>query len=292
MGLLDGKVAIITGGGRGVGRAEAMVMAKEGAKVVVNDLGGTVSGTGSDAAVANQTVKEIREAGGVAESNFADVSTLDGADSLMWTALSKFGRLDILVNNAGILRDRTVVNMTEEDWDMVLKVHAKHTFLCTRAVARIMKAQGSGGVIINTTSVSGLIGNFGQINYGTAKAGIYAFTKIAAMELAKYGIRVNCVSPSGYTRMVSNLPGMKDMNENIISVEPTAQLALFFASDLSKDLTGRVMGSRGGIHGTSVREFKMTMSEGYQKEGGVAMAKDIADNINEILFKEADLTMG
>ena len=197
-----------------------------------------------------------------------------------------------MVCNAGILRDKTLVNMSESDWDMVLNVHAKHTFLCARAAARAMKALGNGGVIINTTSVSGLIGNFGQINYGTAKAGMYAFTKIAAMELAKYGIRVNCVSPSGYTRMVNNLPGMKDLNMDIISVEPTAQLVLFLVSDMAKDLTGRILAGRGGVNGTTYREFKMTMSEGYVKEDGIASAKEIAENIGKILLDQPDLKMG
>ncbi|MFC1895715.1 SDR family NAD(P)-dependent oxidoreductase, partial [Thermodesulfobacteriota bacterium] len=240
MGLLDGKVAIVTGAGRGVGRAEALLL--EGAKVVVNDLGGAVDGTGKDTSVAGQVANEIKEAGGEAAANNGDISDLDGVDSLIWMALTKFGRLDIMINNAGILRDRTVVNMSEMDWDLVMKVHAKGTFLCTRAAARAMKAQGQGGAIVNTTSISGLAGNFGQANYGAAKCAIYAFTKISAIELARYGIRVNCVGPSGFTRMISSIPGAEPRDPEVSSVEPTARLAVFLVSPLAKDLSDLLQG--------------------------------------------------
>ena len=298
MGLFDGKVAIVTGAGRGVGRAEAMLLASEGAKVVVNDLGGGVDGSGNDAKVADLVVQEIKDAGGEAAGNYNDISSVEGADGLIWTALSKFGKVDILINNAGILRDKTLLNMAEADWDIVLKVHAKGTFLCTRAAARIMKAQGTGGAIVNTTSISGLAGNFGQANYGAAKLGIYALTKISAMEFARMGVRVNCVGPSGFTRMVASIPGaggdlpdgvkMEDVN----SVLPTARLAAFLASDLAKDLTGRVMGSNGGIFGNKCCEFKMTVSEGYEKKDGMLTIEDLAENIDKILCKEPDITMG
>ena len=218
MGLLDGKVAIVTGSGRGVGKAEVLYLAKEGAKVVVNDLGGSVDGTGAEAMVADEVVKEVKEAGGEAAANYSDISSIEGVDSLIWTALTRFGRLDIMVNNAGILRDKTLLNMGEDDWDLVQKVHSKGSFLCTRAAGRVMKPQGQGGVIINTTSMSGLIGNFGQANYGHAKSGIYGFTKIAAMELGRYGIRVHAVCPNAYTRMTASLPGMKNITEDMISL--------------------------------------------------------------------------
>ena len=290
MGLLDGKVACITGAGRGVGRSHALALAKDGAKVVVNDLGGGVDGTGKDAMVADQVVKEIVAAGGSAVPNYADAATVEGADSIVWTALSKFGRLDIMVNNAGILRDRTIVNMSEEDWDMVMKVHAKHTFLCTRAAARIMKTQKTGGVIINTSSVSGLAGNFGQSNYGLAKAGIAAFTKIAAMELAGSNIRVNCISPSGVTRMTPDASG-RGLSPETYSTEPAAQVVLFLVSDLAKGLTGRVFGASGGVNGTRVAEYKMTITDGYQKPDGVFTAQEIAENIGKILNPQPDLDM-
>jgi NAD(P)-dependent dehydrogenase (short-subunit alcohol dehydrogenase family) len=238
--------------------------------------------------VADVVVKEIADAGGVAAADYSDAATVEGADSIVWTTLSRFGKLDIMVNNAGILRDKTLLNMTEDDWDMVMKVHARHTFLCTRAAARIMKTQGAGGVIINTSSVSGLAGNFGQSNYGLAKCGIYAFTKIVAQELSRYGIRVNCISPSGVTRMTPNA-AERGRTPEISSVEPAAQTVLFLVSDLAKDLTGRVFGASGGVNGSRVSEYKMTITDGYHHPGGIFSARDIADNIDKILNPLPDL---
>ncbi len=296
MGLFDGKVAIVTGAGRGVGKAEAMLLAKEGAKVVVNDLGGSADGVGGESPVANQVVQEIKDAGGTAVPNYSDISTLDGVDAMIWTALSKFGQVDIMINNAGILRDKTMLNMSEFDWDKVLQVHAKGTFLCSRAAARQMKAQGNGGAIVNTTSISGMAGNFGQSNYGAAKMAICSFTKITAMELNRYDIRVNCVSPSGFTRLVGTIPGLQDKEnekdyKKVSSVEPTARLAIFLASNLAKDLTGRIMASHGGINGNKISEFKMTNSPGFQKDGGIFTIDEIAENVDKMLFDEPDITM-
>jgi NAD(P)-dependent dehydrogenase (short-subunit alcohol dehydrogenase family) len=274
-----------------------MLLAEEGAKVVINDLGGAVDGSGKDAKVADMVVQEIKAAGGEAAANYSDISNIEGVDTLIWTALSKYGRLDILINNAGILRDKTLMNMGEEDWDIVMKVHAKGTFLCTRAGARAMKTAGNGGAIINTTSISGLAGNFGQSNYGAAKMAIYSFTKISAMELARFGIRVNCVAPSGFTRMVATVPGAErraaegEKLEDISSVIPTARLAIYLASDLAKNLTGRVMGSHGGIKGNRISEFKMVCSDGLQKEGGMFTLNEIADNIGKILCTQPDIVM-
>ncbi|MBU4317195.1 MAG: SDR family NAD(P)-dependent oxidoreductase [Proteobacteria bacterium] len=292
MGIVEGKVAIVTGAGRGVGRAEALLLAKEGAMVVVNDLGGTADGMGNNAMVADEVVKEIKDSGGQAAPNYSDISDLEGVDNMIWTALSKFGRLDIMINNAGILRDKTLLNMTETDWDLIMKVHAKGTFLGTRAAARVMRTQKTGGAILNTTSISGLAGNFGQANYGCAKAGIYSFTKIAAMEFARYGIRVNCVGPSGFTRLVATIPGAGDRGDEISSVEPSARLAVFLCSDMAKDLNGRVMSSHGGTLGNKIIEFKMSVSEGWQKDGGMASFDEIKENLDKILIKEPDLNMG
>jgi NAD(P)-dependent dehydrogenase (short-subunit alcohol dehydrogenase family) len=297
MGLFDGKVAIVTGAGRGVGRAEAMLLAQEGAKVVVNDLGGTGDGRGQDVKVADEVIAEIKAAGGQAAPNYSDISDPDGMDNLIWTAVSKFGKLDIMINNAGILRDKTILNMPVDDYDIVMKVHGKGTFLGLRAAARAMRAQGTGGVIINTTSVSGLCGNFGQSNYGAAKLAIYGLTKISAMELARYGIRVNCVSPSGFTRLVATIPGVEsraaegEKMEDINSVIPTARLAIYLCSDLAKNLTGRVMASQGGIKGNKITEYKMAVSEGLQKDGGMFTIDEISQNIGKILSSLPDLGM-
>jgi len=255
MGLFDGKVAIVTGAGRGVGRAEAMILASEGASVVVNDLGGSVDGGGKSANVADEVVAEIKASGGNAAANYSDISELDGVDMLIWTAMSKFGKL---------------------------------------AAARLMKTQGEGGAIVNTTSISGLAGNFGQSNYGAAKLAIYGLTKINAMEFAKAGIRVNCVGPSGYTRMISSIPGVEmteKQAEEYSSVLPTANLAVFLASDLAKDLTGRVMSSHGGSKINKISEYKMMNSEGFQKDDGMFSLQEIADNIDKMLFSEPDITM-
>ena len=291
MGLLAGKVAIVTGAGRGVGRSEAITMAKEGAKVVVNDLGGRLDGTGAQSPIADEVTKEIKTFGGQAVSNYSDVSTLEGVDTMIWTALNKFGRLDIIVHNAGILRDITLLNMSEDDWDLIQKVHSKGAFLCTRAAGRIMKAQGHGGVIMNTTSMSGLIGNFGQSNYSFAKAGIYGFTKTAAMELGRYGIRVHAICPNAYTRMTANLPALKGITEEMLDPEAMASLVVFLASDLAKELNGRVLMAHGGTIGAKVTEFKMKMANGFNKKDGIPTAEEIAKNIDRVLLPDPDLEM-
>lgn len=289
MGLLDGKVAIVTGAGRGVGKYEALALSKEGAKVVVNDLGGGVDGTGAQTMVADEVVKEIRDAGGEAAPNYADISTADGAEALVQTAVSEFGKLDIMVNNAGILRDKTILKMTDDDWDMVQKVHARGTFLGTRAAGQVMRPQAQ-GVIINTTSTSGLIGNFGQGNYGFAKAGMYGFTKIAAVELGRYGIRVHAVSPNAWTRMTSDLPGLQGITEEMLSPQATAILVVYLASDLAKDLNGRVIGSHGGTIGGKFYEFKMTLSDGFITKDRLPTVEEVAANIDKVLISQPDLT--
>ena len=291
MGLLEGKIAIITGAGRGIGRAEALAMVKEGAKVVINDLGGALDGTGKQAMVADEVVNEVVAMGGQAVADYSDVGTLEGVDNMIWKAVSKFGRLDIMVNNAGILRDKMLLNMEENDWDLVQKVHSKGTFLCTRAAGRIMRAQGQGGVILNTTSMSGLIGNAGQANYSFAKAGMYGFTKTAAAELGRYSIRVHAICPNAYTRMTASLPGLKGVTEEMLNPATVAPLAVFLASDLSKNLTGRVILAHGGTIGVKVAEFKMTLSNGFNKKDGLPTPQDIADNIGRVMISEPDLEM-
>ena len=216
MGTLDGRVAIITGAGRGIGREHALLFAKEGAKVVVNDLGGSLDGSGDDRSPAQQVVDEIKALGGEAIANDDNVADWEGGQRLINAAVEAFGDLHVLVNNAGILRDRVLINMTEEDWDAVIHVHLKGHFVPTRFAANYWREQSKAGkevkaAIINTSSTSGLLGNAGQGNYGAAKAGIAALTVISAMELSRYGVRANAIAPAARTRMTENTPGLSDI---------------------------------------------------------------------------------
>src|SRR5438270_4612997 len=216
MGALDGRVAIITGAGRGIGREHALLFASEGAKVVVNDLGGAMDGTGDDRTPAEQVVDEIKEMGGEAVANADNVADWEGGQRLINTAVETFGDLHVLVNNAGILRDRVIVNMTEEEWDAVIHVHLKGHFVPTRWAAAYWREQSKAGKevkasIINTSSTSGLIGNAGQANYGAAKAGIGAFTVILAQELTRYGVRTNAIAPAARTRLTLATPGLGEV---------------------------------------------------------------------------------
>jgi len=201
MGLLDGKVAIITGAGGGVGRAHALQLAKEGAAVVVNDLGGALDGTGKGTRVADTVVQEIKDAGGEAVANYGSVTSAKDAQAMVDTAVSEFGKIDILINNAGILRDKSFKKMTEELWDPVIEVHLKGCYQPTKAVYAKLIEQGTGGRIIMTSSTSGLLGNFGQTNYGAAKAGIAGFMRCLAIEAKKANITVNVLAPNAYSRM-------------------------------------------------------------------------------------------
>jgi NAD(P)-dependent dehydrogenase (short-subunit alcohol dehydrogenase family) len=216
MGALDGRVAIITGSGRGIGREHALLFAQEGAKVVINDLGGAIDGSGDDRTPAQQVVDEIKAMGGEAVANADNVAEWEGGQRLIQTAVETFGDLHILVNNAGILRDRVLVNMSEEEWDSVIHVHLKGHFVPTRFAAAYWREQTKAGKtvkanVVNTSSTSGLLGNPGQTNYGAAKAGIAAFSVIAAMELERYGVRVNAIAPAARTRMTEATPGLGDI---------------------------------------------------------------------------------
>jgi NAD(P)-dependent dehydrogenase (short-subunit alcohol dehydrogenase family) len=216
MGTLDGRVAIITGAGRGIGREHALLFASEGAKVVVNDLGGAMDGSGDDRTAAEQVVDEIKALGGEAVANADNVADWEGSQRLINTAIEAFGDLHVLVNNAGILRDRVLVNMTEDEWDAVIHVHLKGHFAPTRWAAAYWREQTKAGKdvkasVINTSSTSGLLGNPGQTNYGAAKAGIASFTVICAMELARYGVRSNAIAPAARTRLTEATPGLGDV---------------------------------------------------------------------------------
>jgi NAD(P)-dependent dehydrogenase (short-subunit alcohol dehydrogenase family) len=215
MGALDDRVAVITGAGRGLGREHALLFAAEGAKVVVNDLGGGPDGSGSDSTPAQQVVDEIRAAGGQAVTNSDDITRAEGADRLIQQAIREFGALHVLVNNAGILRDRTIVNMTDAEWDDVIRVHLRGHFLPTRAAARYWREQSKAGAslqpsLINTTSTSGLFSNPGQANYGAAKTGIATLTMIAQRELGRYGVKANAIAPAARTRLTLATPGISD----------------------------------------------------------------------------------
>jgi NAD(P)-dependent dehydrogenase (short-subunit alcohol dehydrogenase family) len=216
MGALDGRVAIITGAGRGIGREHALLFAQEGAKVVVNDMGGANDGTGADATPAQQVVEEIRALGGEAVANLDSVADWEGAQRMVNQAIETFGDLDILVNNAGILRDRVLVNMTEEEWDAVVAVHLKGHFAPTRWAAAYWREQTKAGVdkprnVVHTSSTSGLFSNPGQTNYGAAKSGIATFSQICAKELSRYNVKSNCIAPGARTRLTLATPGLSDM---------------------------------------------------------------------------------
>ncbi len=287
MGLLDGRVAIVTGSGGGIGREHALALSTEGAALVVNDLGGARDGTGASRSMADQLVVEIKEAGGEAVSNYDTVATVEGANNIVKAALDAFDKVDIVVNNAGILRDKSFAKMSEEMWDIVIAVHLKGTYCVTHAAYNHMKDRGEGGVIINTSSTSGLNGNFGQCNYGAAKAGIAGFTRCLAIEGKKYGIRAFILVPIALTRLTDDLPGFDDekikarMRPAVIS-----PLVTYLASDLSKDQTGKTFFVGGG----RIAEMKVVTCDGMTKEeeGGLWTPEEIASKMapGEILMAE------
>jgi NAD(P)-dependent dehydrogenase (short-subunit alcohol dehydrogenase family) len=279
MGLLEGKVAIVTGAGNGIGRAEAMLFAKEGASVVVNDVGGARDGTGSGESPAAQVVAEIVAAGGKAVASFDTVATVEGARRIVDAAVTAFGRVDVLVNNAGILRDKSLLKMDEAMWDSVIAVHLKGTFLCSQAAAKQMIAQGGGGRIVNTTSVSGMMGNFGQANYAAAKAGIYGLTRTCAIELQKHRVTVNAIAPIAKTRLTEDLP-MFQQGMDTLTPEHVAPAALFLASDLAGDKTGHVL----AVAGAQMYAYKVVQTAGkFKDEDAPWTAQEIADNWESIV---------
>jgi len=251
---LDGKVAIVTGAGRGIGREHALALAEAGATVVVNDLGATLAGEGADATPAQQVVAEIEAAGGAAVANGDDVADFAGAERVVRQALDTYGRLDILVNNAGITRDRMLVNMSEEEWDSVLAVHLKGHFAPTRHAAAYWREQAKAGAevrgrVINTSSPSGVFGNVGQTNYGAAKAGIAGFTIIAAQELARYGVTVNCLAPNARTRMTEASFGeIPKPEDGFDAMDPAniAPIVVALCADEAQDITGQCFFIYGG----------------------------------------------
>jgi NAD(P)-dependent dehydrogenase (short-subunit alcohol dehydrogenase family) len=286
-GICDDRVVIVTGAGRGIGRGHALEFGLQGAKVVVNDLGAEVDGTGSSAGPAGEVVDEIRAMGGEAVANGDDVSSWEGAQRLVNTAIDTFGRLDVLVNNAGILRDRMIVNMTEEEWDAVIGVHLKGTFATSHFAASYWRQLSKNGEevdarIINTSSTSGIFGNPGQTNYGAAKAGIAAFTIIAARELGRYGVTVNAIAPGARTRMTENLgraqPAPTEGEFDQRDPANVAPLVVWLASEQSKGITARVFLVSGG---------RISVAEGWRR--GPTIQKDTRWDPAELSERIPDL---
>src|SRR6202453_4712281 len=291
MGALDGRVAIITGAGRGIGREHALLFAAEGAKVVVNDLGGGLDGSTTEATPAEEVVAEIASFGGQAIANHDNVATWDGGQRLINSAIEAFGDLHVLVNNAGILRDRVFVNLSEEDWDSVIHVHLKGHFAPTRHAATYWREQAKQGKtvrasVINTSSTSGLLGNVGQSNYGAAKAGIAAFTVIIAEELGRYGVRANAIAPAARTRMTESTPGLSDhvvapSDASVFDTWDPANISPLVASLAMEDcdITGQVFFVQGG----TVRKFQnWTMTTTLEKNDRWSVA-ELAEQLPTLL---------
>ncbi len=237
MGILDGKVALVTGAGGGLGRTHALLLAKEGASVVVNDLGGSRDGSGSGTSMADEVVNEIKAAGGNAVANYGNVAISEDAKAMTQTAVDAFGKLDICIANAGILRDKSFKNMTDDMWDIVVNVHLKGTYLTTKAAYDQMLAQGHGGRIVVTSSTSGLLGNFGQTNYGAAKAGIAGMARCLYLEGARYGVTVNVLAPTALSRLTDDI--FPEAVKDNFPPERVSPMVVWLCSDEAKEVTGR-----------------------------------------------------
>jgi len=285
--LCEGRVAVVTGAGRGIGREYALLLAHHGAKVVVNDLGGARDGEGADVGPAQDVVDEIKAAGGEAIANGDDISDWDGAERLITSAIDTFGGLDILINNAGILRDRMLTNMTEAEWDAVIKVHLKGTFAPARHAAAYWRERSKAGEtndarIINTSSPSGIYGNVGQTNYGAAKAGIASFTIIAAKELGRYGVTVNGIAPAALTRLTEDL-GMGAADEatkEVMSPAHIAPIVVWLSSPESAHVTGRMFDVSGRM---------ISVSEGWHRGPSIENPTDdiaeLGPQVTELVAK-------
>lgn len=273
MGILDGRVAIVTGAGRGLGRSHALALAAQGAKIVVNDLGAAKTGEGADASPAEQVVAEIRAMGGEAIIDSSDAASWAGAQAMVDAAIHQLGGLDIVVNNAGILRDRMLINMTEEEWDSVTRVHLKSTFAVTNRAAQYWREQAKAGKmpdarVINTTSHSGLYCNVGQANYAAAKAGIASFSIVAARELARYGVTVNAIAPRATTRMTE---GLRDWDEEALAMrrpEWVSAVVAWLSGPDAKEISGRVFEAWG---------YGITIAESWQHGATAEASLDLAE---------------
>ena len=296
MGLFDGKVAIVTGAGRGIGRAESLLLAAEGAQVIVNDLGGAATGEGSDQLPAQQVVDEIIAAGGDAAANFDDIASWSGAEALIGQALDRFGGLDVLINNAGILRDRMSFSMSEDEWDIVVNVHMKGHFCTTHFAGSYWRqrtketGEPADGVILNTSSESGLYGNAGQVNYAAAKAAIAAMTIVVARELERYGVRVNAIAPVARTRLTEAVAGdfmePKQGDFDRFAPENVAAVACWLASPLARAISGQVVKVQGGV---------VQLLEGWRPLTEATADKpwtiDDVEGVRELLLAKTDGTI-
>ena len=282
MGLLDGKVAIVTGAGRGIGRGEALELAREGARVVVNEL---------DADAGAAVVLEVEELGGEALLDTSDVADVDAARSMLQRAVDRWGALDALVNNAGVLRDRTIVNMTPEEWDTVIRVHLRGHYAPTHLACAYWKAEHRPGRIVCTSSTSGLLGNFGQANYGTAKAGIAAFAQIVAMEMARYGVTCNAIAPAARTRMTESAYGSIGTDADDFDFwhpDNVAPLVAYLCSDAAAHISGKVF----GIQGDAVELYQPWTSVAViENDDERWTPEDLSDRIND-LFDESSIEPG
>jgi NAD(P)-dependent dehydrogenase (short-subunit alcohol dehydrogenase family) len=239
MGMLEGKVALVTGAGGGLGECHAKLLAEEGASVVVNDLGGARDGAGAGSEMADQVVADIKAAGGNAVADYGNVTSEEDANSMVQTAVDNFGKLDFFIANAGILRDKSFKNMDNDMWDAVINVHLRGTYLTVKAAYNQMMTQENGGSIVVTSSTSGLLGNFGQTNYGAAKAGIAGFARCLFQEGLKYNVRVNVLAPAAYSRMTADIFPEGQNMEELLSPDKVSPLVVYLGSDAAKDVTGR-----------------------------------------------------
>ncbi len=307
MGILDGKIAIVTGSGHGIGRGEALELAAQGAKVVINDLGGSSTGEGADKRTADEVVEVIKARGGEAVANYDDVSDFGGAENLINTAYEAFGGHDILVNNAGIIRDKMIVSMTEEDFDSVLRVHLKGTFAttkfaCIRWRERSKNGENVQAAIVNTVSSAGLQGNVGQANYGSAKAGIAALTIITSLEGSRFGVRANAIGPGGVTRLTGGVIKDMELKEpdeygddefNRLNPQNSAPMVAWLASDQAMHVTGQVFRAV-GVNIAHYEPWKLGASIDNPKGQAKWDPADIAAEVNAQVFhsRHPGLKMG
>ncbi len=295
MGLLDGKVVAVTGAGAGIGREHALLAAREGARVVVNDLGGARDGSGKDAKVADKVVEEIKAAGGDAIGHYEDISSAEGAGTLIQAGIDKWGQFDALINNAGILRDKMSFNMSDEEWDLVIKVHMRGHFMCARAACQYFRKAGkegklpNGGAVVNTSSTSGLIGNAGQVNYGAAKMGIVGMSTVLALEYTKYNVRINTIAPMALTRLTEDLGMAAEMLKKADATPAhIAPMAIFLCSDAAAGINGQVFGVVAGF----IQLYRLPRPVSEWKTEGMWKPEEIAKLADEMKGKIAEINWG